>query len=289
VWQEEGTCTAAFQAAQRWFALAIQIKPQRLQWRSVLPPGRRRYKSLPSKCPNFPRKSNRQNQLKWGRKYVTGNVSEAGKAFEDERDRGYLPHWERLGALYFVTFRLADSLPQHVLASYESERQALLAKAQAATPSISSEEKQRLDRLFSKRVQTYLDSGVGACHLAKPAIAKMVAQALHHFNGNRYRLWAWCIMPNHVHVVLEPIPPYTLAPILHSWKSFTANQAHKLLGTQGPFWQREYYDHLIRDETALWRLIDYVMQNPIKSHLINWPWVEVSLPSSPDSQKEART
>ncbi len=204
-------------------------------------------------------------------------MTERGEADTSLRDRGYLPHWERRGATYFVTFRLADALPQSVLASYEAEREALLAKARPGGKTLTNEEQARLNRLFSMRIQRYLDSGAGACHLANPTIADIAAQALRYFRGSRYYLYAWCIMPNHVHAVLEPIDPYTLASILHSWKSFTANQAHRVLGLQGTFWQREYYDHLIQDERTLWRLIEYVAHNPIKANLRDWRWVEVSL------------
>ena len=206
------------------------------------------------------------------------NVTERREADTSLRDRGYLPHWERQGATYLVTFRLADSLPQSVLASYKAERQALLAKAQAGGKTLSDAEQAQSNGLFSFRIQRYLDSGKGACDLANPAIGEIVAQALRHFRGSRYHLYAWCIMPNHVHAVLEPIAPHALASILHSWKSFTANQAHQILRRQGAFWQREYYDHQIEDERTLWRLIEYVAQNPNKAGLEDWRWVEVSLP-----------
>jgi len=207
------------------------------------------------------------------------DVAQPGEALTTVRTRGYLPHWERRGAIYFVTFRLADSLPQRVLAAYEAEYEALLARAQAGEQALFAGEKERLERLLSRRIQRYLDSGVGACHLARPAIAEMVAQALRHFNGTRYHLFAWCVMPNHVHVVMEPVSPHHLTSILHSWKSYTANRAHQLLGAQGVFWQHEYYDHLIRDEQALWRTMHYVADNPLKANLQDWPWVEVLLPS----------
>ncbi|HEY7348779.1 MAG TPA: transposase [Ktedonobacterales bacterium] len=194
------------------------------------------------------------------------------------RSRGYLPHWERNAATYFVTFRLADALPQHVLLAYEAEREALLAKALAGGQTLSTVEKARLDQLISRRIQRFLDSGVGVCYLATPAVAEIVAQALRHFDGIRYRLLAWCIMPNHVHVVVQLLAPYALSEILHSWKSFTANRIQRLIGFQGMFWQREYYDHVIRDEEALWRIIKYVAQNPLKANLQDWPWAEVCIP-----------
>ncbi len=194
------------------------------------------------------------------------------------RARGYLPHWERSRAVYFVTFRLADSLPRKVLEEYEAERQLLLARLKEEGQAASSEEEKRIARLFSARIQRYLDGGAGACHMRQPAIAQMVAGALQHFQGTRYHLFAWCVMPNHVHAVVEPLADHKLATILHSWKSYTANQINKLLGTTGALWEREYYDHLLRDEEGLRRIIEYVVGNPVKANLHEWPWVGVSLP-----------
>ncbi len=82
-------------------------------------------------------------------------------------------------------------------------------------------------------------------------------------------------MPNHVHVVFQPLAGHGLADILHSWKSFTAKKANRLLGRLGEFWQREYYDHLIRDGEEFQRIVRYVGENPRRAGLRNWPWVEV--------------
>ena len=194
------------------------------------------------------------------------------------RDRSYLPHWERKGAIYFVTFRLADALPQAVLTTYQTEREALRARLQAKYEGASTDERLRLERFFSARIQRYLDTGIGCCHLRNPAVAALVARSLLHFNGIRYRLFAWCLMPNHVHVVVQPLEGTSLAAILHSWKSFTAHEASKLLVVKGAFWQREYYDHLIRDERDFQRIITYVVNNPLKAHLVDWPWVGVEIP-----------
>jgi REP element-mobilizing transposase RayT len=197
------------------------------------------------------------------------------------RSRGYLPHLERDGAIYFVTFRLADALPGHVLASIRAEHQARLEKARAAGM-LSTEEQDRLDLFVSRRIQRYLDAGKGACHLANPLLAESLAQTMRRFAGTRYRLFAWCIMPNHVHAVMQPLKPATLSTILHSWKSFAANVAQKQLGVSGPLWQREYYDHLIRNDEALWRIMTYVAQNPLKASLSDWRWVEVNIPQEAD-------
>ena len=80
-------------------------------------------------------------------------------------------------------------------------------------------------------------------------------------------------MPNHVHVVARIFPEHSLPGILHSWKSFTAKAANRILGTRGAFWQKEYYDHLLRNEGEYERALKYVLDNPDKARLKDWPWV----------------
>ena len=115
-------------------------------------------------------------------------------------------------------------------------------------------------------------------------IAREVSNALLHFEGLRYNLAAWCVMPNHVHALVRPfaemantggtpVPHSELQGILHSWKSFTAKEANKLLRRSGDFWQAEYYDHLIRDEADFLHAVRYVLNNPIKAGLERWKWV----------------
>jgi len=106
-------------------------------------------------------------------------------------------------------------------------------------------------------------------------VARIVADAIRHFHGQRYRLLAWCVMPNHVHVLFSPQPGHELETILHSWKSYSANKANTLLARSGPFWQREYFDHLVRDESSLRKITKYIQDNPKRAGLLNWPWVEV--------------
>jgi REP element-mobilizing transposase RayT len=189
------------------------------------------------------------------------------------RNRGHLPHWERQGAVYFVTFRLADSLPQGALQTIEFERKDIVKTAEQQKRELTAAEHDRLDKLFSERIDRYLDSGQGDCHLARAEIADLVVAALQHFDGTRYRLLAWCVMPNHVHVAFRPAPEHGLAGILHSWKSFTAKRANRILRKIGEFWQREYYDHLVRDEQDFHRIVHYVMENPARAGLKDWEWV----------------
>lgn len=189
------------------------------------------------------------------------------------RSRGYLPHWERDSACYFVTFRTADSLPAEIADEISSQHKSILCTAQQMHRDLSASEEQHLARL--QTIEKYLDRGAGACHLAKREVANIVANALRHFDGKRYCLFAWCVMPNHVHVVFQVSPEIKLGSVPHSWKSFTAKQINAALGIQGEFWQHEYYDHLVRNDGDLERVVRYVMDNPITAGRIDWPWLWV--------------
>jgi len=205
-----------------------------------------------------------------------------------KRRGAYLPHWTLDGAWYAVTFRLWDSLPQHVIESWLFERKNIVKTAEQMNRPLSKQEEQRLAHLYSEKVERYLDAGYGSCYMEDGRIAGIVARALVHFEGQRYSLAAWCVMPNHVHVVVQPFAGTTggtpvprvashseLPDILHSWKSFTAKEANKLLRRSGDFWQAEYYDHLIRDEADFRHSVRYVLDNPKKAGLKNWQWVGV--------------
>ena len=155
------------------------------------------------------------------------------------RQGAYLPHWTREGATYSVTFRLADSLPRPVLEQWVFEREDISRTAQQLGRPLTPQEDRRLQELFSERVESYLDAGEGKCWMRDDAIAAIVAGALLHFDGRRYLLHAWCVMPNHVHVVVQPLAGYELPGITHTWKSFTAKEANRKLGRRGKFWQPE--------------------------------------------------
>jgi REP element-mobilizing transposase RayT len=191
------------------------------------------------------------------------------------RSRGYLPHLESCRPTYFVTFRLADSLPRELLEQLQKERQALEKATQAAVDVPADHARISQLRTILQKAERCLDSGLGHCFMRDPRVAKIVADAIKHFEGERYHLLAWCVMPNHVHVVFSPLEDYTLETILHSWKSFSAEQTNRLLGRTGRFWQREYFDHLVRNEASLRKIIQYVKDNPQRAGLHDWPWVEV--------------
>ncbi|MFQ5423998.1 MAG: transposase, partial [Phycisphaerae bacterium] len=182
--------------------------------------------------------------------------------------RGYLPHWKSEGATYFVTFRLAGTLPKSVLDELDAERAALADRTRRSGKSLTKADQRRLSELHSEKIDAYLDAGRGDCWLTRPEVGQIVADALQHFAGQRYELHAWTIMPNHVHVVITPSEKHTLSDILHSWKSYTATKANKLLDRSGqPFWQRESYDHLVRDEKDYQRVCEYTINNPVAAGL----------------------
>jgi REP element-mobilizing transposase RayT len=191
--------------------------------------------------------------------------------------RGKLPHLKKEGALYFVTFRLADSLPASEVVRLKHERAVTLEKARAAKSPLSWHEEQSLLAWYCDKVEALLDAGHGACWLSKLEIGDLVANAVRYFVGQRYELRAWVVMPNHVHVVLWPMPGNTLSEILHSWKSYTSKEAAKVLKIAGGrFWQDESFDHWVRDDEERWRLVAYVENNPVKASLCqrpaDWKW-----------------
>ena len=191
--------------------------------------------------------------------------------------RGRLPHIKKEGAAYFVTFRLADSLPATEVDRLVRERAALLADALAHKRPLTWHEEQQLWAWYSEQVERLLDAGHGACWLRRAEVAELVAQALKFFDGQRYELRSWVVMPNHVHAVVWPRPGHTLSRILHSWKSFTATQANRLLRREREiFWQKESYDHWLRDDAERARLVAYVEANPVNARLCarpeEWSW-----------------
>ncbi len=192
--------------------------------------------------------------------------------------RGYVPHWDHPGMMQAVTFRLHDSLPREVVERWKLE---LGLGAPTSLPALGSE-KQRAGKdadaprewrevELRKRIARYEDAGHGACWLRTPRIGGLVEQALLHFDGQRYRLLAWCVMPNHVHALVETKPGFPLADLLHSWKSYTASEANKLLRRQGEFWQREYVDRYIRNAEHFTRAIRYIDGNAARAGLVKYP------------------
>ena len=191
--------------------------------------------------------------------------------------RGGLPHLKSEGGTYFVTFRQAGTLPKEVFLGLKQERDAILQQALAAKRPLTWHEQEDLFRWYSGRVDKYLDAGHGVCHLRDPDLADLVAGAIRFFEGQRYELRAWVVMPNHAHIVVWPMPNHRLSDVLHTWKSFTSHEINKRLPTKVvPFWQGESYEHLIRDDEDLHRCCHYTLMNPVNAGLCarleDWKW-----------------
>ena len=175
-----------------------------------------------------------------------------------------LPHWQQGAKYYFVTWRLADSLPADLIRKWQIEAQAWLS---ARPQPLNDADLAEYHHLFSDRIEAELDAGRGECILRDPALATIVAEALRHFDGQRYDVVSSVIMPNHVHVLFRLGEVEDLAKVVHSWKSFTAHEINKARGTSGPVWQDEYFDRIVRDESHLHRLVGYIERNPEKAGL----------------------
>ncbi|MEM9080085.1 MAG: class I tRNA ligase family protein [Verrucomicrobiota bacterium] len=170
-----------------------------------------------------------------------------------------LPHWQQGETACFVTWRMADSLPAHLLKELDEEKENWLRLN--PEPWSDSLEKEYHEQ-FTDKIDELLDQGHGSCALKDPALSKIVSDALNHFDGERYHIHSAVVMPNHVHVLFSPAKGHELPDIVHSWKSFTAKALNKVLNQQGAFWLPEYFDRLIRSEKHFQRVSQYIVDNP---------------------------
>ena len=199
--------------------------------------------------------------------------------------RGYLPHFESASVVQHVTVHLADSLPKSVVERLDEALKSLPV------------EKQDSER--RKRVEAWMEAGHGSCALGEPIIADMVQKSLLAFDGQRYRLLAWVVMPNHIHVLFQPLNGWTMAKIVASWKSFTGRRISVFLTrsragvqTDSPkkrIWHREYWDRYIRDERHFNQVMTYIHLNPVKAKLVaraeDWPWSSAGVPGMATLQR----
>jgi putative transposase len=173
-----------------------------------------------------------------------------------------LPHFDAKLAAQMITYRLADSLP-----------------AEVATRRADELDQQNQPR-YRQRIESALDVGMGSCCLRIPELADEIVSTWQRFDPERYRLLAWVVMPNHVHVMITVQPESPLAKIVQSWKSWTGKVITKRQGELGLAsprgWQRDYWDRLVRDEEHFCRARDYIHRNPISAKLCRtpseWPW-----------------
>ena len=230
------------------------------------------------------------------------------RGFLGWHQRGYVPHYDAPWITQFITLRLADSLPAsrrvewEQLLRIENEGVASLgaptfrrlnaneeqpaSKAQGdsgCTSPIHAQSRSKIGAPFvteagrerRRRLESYLDRGMGECWLRQPAIAELTEGALRFFDNKRYRLAAWVVMPNHLHVMVE-IWDVPMGEVIKSWKDFVCKKANKLLKRQGTFWEREYLDTAIENEKHRQTAIRYIENNPTKARMVlepkQWPW-----------------
>lgn len=190
--------------------------------------------------------------------------------------RRNLPHWHQPGATCFITFRTADSLPLDVITSFKELRADWLRahgidpripRWRSALDQLPRGEQVEFYRRFNRTFHDLLDAGHGACVLRKPELAAIVAKAIHHFDGERYHLAAFVVMPNHVHVLMGLIGGHSASSVSSSWKRYTATRINRVLRVNGHFWQSESFDHLVRSGEQFNYLLEYIAKNPEKAGL----------------------
>ena len=170
-------------------------------------------------------------------------------------------HWDLANCVYHVCFRLADSIPQDVLNAWRSEREALLARRQGEGLPIDPEEFEHALWVLSDRAAEFLDSGYGACLLAKKGAGDLVRETILHDHGSKYIVHALGIMPNHVHVLVQPLTDSSLMKIVDQWKRITAHRVNKLLGRSGQVWREDHYNRIVRDREEYRNQLNYVSGN----------------------------
>lgn len=205
-----------------------------------------------------------------------------GSTIAKEYYRRRLPHYHPPKATFFITFRLAGSLPTEIVAQLMEEREfreRLINKEKDARRKelLLEEERKR----YFGHFDSFLDKAQsGNKWLADPNVADIVSEAIKHRDGKAYDLLAYCIMPNHVHLVVDvERSDASLYRILQSLKAYTAVKANGILSRSGQFWQHESYDHVVRSDAELKRIIQYVAYNPVKAGLCkrwqDWRWIYV--------------
>ena len=170
-----------------------------------------------------------------------------------------LPHWTQQDCVQFVTFRLADSLPQTRLREYRQEKEQWL----NAHPKPWDEAMQReYDNTFTAVMDRWIDAGYGECILKEKAVRDAVTEPIMHFDGDRYDIHAYVIMPNHVHVLTSPLPGFPLDKTVQSWKRYSAHDINMLTCRTGSVWESRYFDRLIRSVGDYGAKLDYIIGNP---------------------------
>lgn len=208
-----------------------------------------------------------------------------GEPFDPRSDLAitehFRPHWTQAGAVVFITFRCADSIPKEVIKLWDrQEHEWLRIRGKnsklhwsKSINLLSEFERNQFHQEFSRCREDCLDECHGRCVLRRPELSEIVANALLHFDGNRYRMGDFVVMPNHVHLLAMFSTPEQMSKACKSWLHFTAVQINKRLGEEGKFWQQEPFDHLVRSADQYDYLRAYIANNPLKASLSSSEYV----------------
>jgi REP element-mobilizing transposase RayT len=188
-----------------------------------------------------------------------------------DREKQNLPHWRQWQTTYFVTSRLADSVPIDLRQKWRLRRDTWL-KARGLNSvneieRLSEDERRAYQREFTDGFHRLLDAGYGACTLQRPECAECLCARLLAGHGTSYHLDAWVIMPNHLHALVEPMQGTILGEILRHWKGGSAHDINQMLKRRGALWQAEPFDHIVRSEAQLNYYRQYIARNPDRAHL----------------------
>jgi len=185
------------------------------------------------------------------------------------------PHWSQSGAVVFITFRTRDSIPREVVRRWEQEKREWLRRhgiASAAhwsvvVPTLPEKDRQAFTTTFNRAREVFLDSCHGRCLLKRPELSRIVADSLLHFDGQRYRMGDFVVMPNHVHLLAAFPSADSMKMQCDSWLHYTAFRINQAIGAEGEFWQEEPFDHLVRNPKQYEYLRVYIADNPRKAGL----------------------
>jgi putative transposase len=200
-------------------------------------------------------------------------------------ERRHLPHWAQAGTVCFITWRTWDSMPRDAVESWVAARDAWLRKHgidprdqswHARLRRLPLADQQDFHEQISARWEAHLDEGHGECVLRRPELASIVANSLCHFDGERYLLTDFVVMPNHVHILAAFLDPEGMLRQCDSWKHYTATQLNRALGRSGRFWQVDGFDHLVRSAEQFEHLRQYVADNPHRARLREGEYVHYS-------------
>lgn len=182
----------------------------------------------------------------------------------------HLPHWRQRGATYFVTFRLADSIPQEHLTALKRWREIW---EKENPPPRTEQQWERLAREITSRCDAWMDEGYGECVFQDAALAKCMEDSLRHFQDTQCFTSCYAVMPNHVHAVMMPRANVQLQDLLGRIKAFVSRHVNKTLGRSGSLWASESYDRIVRDEEHLYRVVQYIGRNPRKAGIPQEAWI----------------